>query len=552
MAIFAYDPLLRMAFSDDPSFTDEESAQAKACSIDEPLNIEEWQTYFVKFYGDPAPSSLRQAKFVVREIQPCLWELNFRNFVGLSRIGDLKLVVHNRKISNDLYHAMLDELAESYAALVFDFGSPVGQHYNKAGVGKDCPFVEYLFLCKFLLHDSPDLDAIGDILVYDPHRKFEKELRPCSIEECLAADIGIVHALVNSPMARLRDGHTLQQTHLGEIIKDKTRFDLYPARAAKEIKYLTVDTHENRFIKFFLRELQAKVESLDEALAGKAGSYFNPDISENLESLRKKIGQFLSHNMWREVGEMRFIPVSSQALQRKDGYRQLFQLYSLLQLATHCDFLKTDFKNLVETKDVPTIYEYWCFFQIKAVMDALPLRIRKVSRISNESPLNPELMPGLCVDYDCGLQLFFNKSYEGSTGLGNITETSSYTPSGTSYSHTLRPDIVIVKNGKKLIFDAKYKGKRPGFYCEDEDGTIQRWNEEDIDKMHTYREAIQGVTGSFILYPGTQDIIFPRHAGSNLIEGVGALALRPGSFAKNRKSDTSDIKRVIETFLQST
>ncbi|MBV5327073.1 MAG: hypothetical protein JZU65_05460, partial [Chlorobium sp.] len=200
---------------------------------------------------------------------------------------------------------------------------------------------------------------------------------------------------------------------------------------------------------------------------------------------------------------------------------------------------------------VPTIYEYWCFFQIKAVLDGLHLRIRKVSRIINENPLTHELTPGLCFDYDCGSQLFFNKSYGGSTGINNISETSSYAPNGDSYSHTLRPDIVIVKNGKKLIFDAKYKGKRSGFYGEGDDGTIQRWNEEDIDKMHTYREAIQGVTGSFILYPGTQDILFPRRAGSSLIEGVGALALRPGSIAGKDATDISNIKRTIETFLQS-
>ena len=175
-----------------------------------------------------------------------------------------------------------------------------------------------------------------------------------------------------------------------------------------------------------------------------------------------------------------------------------------------------------------------------------------MSRIINENQLTYELTPGLCVDYDCGSQLFFNKSYGGSTGLGNITDTSPYTPNGISYSHVLRPDIVIVKNGKKLIFDAKYKGKRSGFYGEGNDGTIQRWNEEDIDKMHTYREAIQGVAGSYILYPGTQDILFPRHAGGNLIEGVGALAIRPGSVAGKSESNISNIKMIIEIFLRST
>ena len=543
-----------MAFSDDPSlFKNEEDVRAMSSHTGECLFIEEWQTYYVKFYGDPAPLSLKQSlekANVVRVIQPDLWELNFRNYVGLSRIGALNFQILNKKISDELYQTLLDELAEKYSALVFSFASPVGQHYKKDGIGNDSAFVEYLFLRKFLLHGSPDIDAISDILVYGPHRKFEKELQSCSIAECQTADIAIVHVLLGGPMARLPDSHPLQQTYLGKILKDKTRHAHYPVRAAKEIKYLTVDTHENRFIKFFLRMLQAKVESLHVALSGGVGSYFNPNIGDDLELLRKKIGQFLSHNMWREVGEMRFVPISSQVLQRKDGYRQFFSLYSLLQLATHCDFLATDFTNLVEIKDVPTIYEYWCFFQIMEIMASFS-PIRKMSKINNEAPLTHELSPGLCVEYTCGSDLFFNQSYGGSRGCDNFSETSSYEPNGVSYSHTLRPDIVIVKNGQKLIFDAKYKGKRPGFYFEGDDGTIQQWKEEDIDKMHTYLDAIQGVRGSFILYPGINDIIYPRHAGSSYIDGVGALALRPGGVAEKGKSDTNTIKRVIETFLQS-
>ena len=99
MAIFAYEPLLRMAFCDDPSlFKNEEDDQARTRPTSERLVIEEWQTYYVKFYGESAPASLKQSKFFVREIQPTLWELNFRNFVGLSRIGELNLEVRNKKI----------------------------------------------------------------------------------------------------------------------------------------------------------------------------------------------------------------------------------------------------------------------------------------------------------------------------------------------------------------------------------------------------------------------------------------------------------------------
>jgi len=548
MAVHGYEPLLRLAISDDPSFpADEESAQSAVLN-GEPLPIQEWQTYYAKFYGDPAPATSALLRFVGKPILPDLWELNFRNFVGLSRIGGLRLEIHNRKISKQLYHAMLDELAKRYASLVFSFGSPVGQHYRKAGAGQDSAFVEYLFLCKYLLHDRPNLDAIATILISDPHRRFERKLRPCAIEECHTPGIDMVQAMLNSPMATLQPGHPLQQTRLGQILLARTGRTSYPSQTVMESKHLTVDTHENRFIKFFLEGLQAKVETLHEALATGAGSYFNPDIDDNLRELRQMIGQCLAHNMWKEVGVMRFIPTSSQVLQRKEGYRQLFILYSLLQLATQCDFLETDFKNLAEIKDVPTIYEYWCFFQVKAVMDTIS-QTRKVSRILNEKPMEHTLSPGLRIEYACGANLLFNASYGGSAG--NDSPSTLSARQGESYSHTLRPDIVITINGRKLILDAKYKGKkRSGLYCEDDnDGTIQGWRDEDIDKMHTYRDAIQGVIGSYILYPGTYDILYQRHGGS-CVEGVGALALRPAGVDGQDATGRNNLRIIIKEFLR--
>jgi hypothetical protein len=548
MAVSVYDPELEMAFSDDPSFPDQE--EAAGWSVDEPVVIDEWQTYYARFYTKEIPPIIEKAGYLVKVIHTGLLELNFKNFVGLSTIGTLRLIVRNKKISTELYQSMLDELAEHYASLVFSFGTPVGQHYNKKRPGKDSLFVEYLFLCKYLLHQSPDLDAIGNILGYDPHRKFESELQTCSVEECQTANDKIMFSLITRPMVKLPVNHPLSQTLFGKTLQGRTGQLLYPGHAAREIKYLTVDTHENRFIKFFMESLLAKVEKLQKALVGKSGSYFNPDIEENIDRLNNTISQFLSHNMWREVGVMKFIPVSSQVLQRKDGYRQLFTLYSLLQLATHCDFLETDFQNLIETKDVPTLYEYWCFFQIKMVMDSIS-SIRKINKIVNDSSLDSALSAGLCVEYECGARLFFNKTYRGSEGLAIATEPGAYRH-GVSYSHNLRPDIVLEQKERKLIFDAKYKGKGhcSGFYCEnDEDGTIQKWKDEDIDKMHCYHDALSGVAGSFILYPGKQDIIYPAHENNYFFEGVGALALRPGPDGVKCTVEGSNIRRIMSVFL---
>jgi len=159
MSILYYESSLKMVFSEEPFFPDEETA-SEYNDQSGPVEIEEGRTYFVKFYTDEVPSFFKEADFCQREFHNNLFELNFRNFVGLSRIGTLHLYIHNKKITNKLYEVMLDELASKYASLVFSFGSPVGQHYTKSVPGKDSAFIEYLFLQKYLLNNSPDIEAI--------------------------------------------------------------------------------------------------------------------------------------------------------------------------------------------------------------------------------------------------------------------------------------------------------------------------------------------------------------------------------------------------------
>lgn len=552
MSIFNYDPTLRMAFSDDPLLFPDEDEASNLGELSDILDIEEGQTYFLKFYSDKIPIFIENAVFYQRKFHANVHELNFKNFVGLSRIGNLNLKIHNKKITNDLYESMLDELAAEYASLIFSFSSPVGQHYSKSGIGRDSAFLDYLFLKKYLLNGTPDIDSITNIFLYNPHRKLEKELLQCPIQECDTADSTIVDTILNSSMVALRHEHFLQTTMLGKILEQKTGKRLYPANANRENKFHTFDTNENRFIKFFLQELLQRIEIISKAIGSEKSSYFNPDIHNHLDLLNKKINHFLTHSMWQEVGQMRFLPANSQVLQRREGYRELFSLYSLLQLSSHCDFAQFDFENLIEIKNLPTLYEYWCFFQIKTVIDSFST-IVKIDKIVHETPIEHKLSEGLCIGYENGVDLYFNKTYPGSGGITalNLNEISEQT--GQSYSHYFRPDIIIEKNNQKLIFDAKYKGKRSsGFYCENEDGTIQSWKNEDIDKMHTYREAIKNVSGSFILFPGKNFIIYPAHDSSKKFEGVGALPIRPSLDKIPNTAEIENIKALISEFLDAT
>ncbi len=537
-----------MALSDDPFFPDEEIA-VDFSDLSHPTSLEEWQKYYVRFYGDTIPSLFSSNFFCQGTFPGNIYEVNFRNFVGLLKIGQLQLKIHNKKISNELYEGMLCELAEQYSSLVFSFGTPVGQHYSKSAPGEDPAFIEYLFLKKYLLNQSPDLDAIAALFLHNPHRIFKKETIPCAIQDCHTADAAIIHSIMRSPTVSLRHGHPLLQTRLGNFFSERVGSRLFPSEATRVVKYETVDTNENRFIKHFMQGLLRKIEILQKELISSTGSSLNPNIQEDLNMLCQKIFHFLSLGMWQDVGPLKFIPANSQVLQKRDGYRQLFSLYSLLQLATRCDFLQTDFEHLVETKDVPTLYEYWCFFQIKNIMDTISAA-SSIDQIINKTHLEHALAPAIRIKYKNGARLFFNKTFGGSPGITNYGEYNDEKISILeSFSHDLRPDIVIEINGRRIIFDAKYKGKRNGFYCEEEDGTINVWKEEDIDKMHTYRDAIKNVAGSYILFPGRKSSLFPTHDSRNWFEGVGALSLRPGQKMKDNGADIARIRDLIQDFL---
>jgi len=279
-------------------------------------------------------------------------------------------------------------------------------------------------------------------------------------------------------------------------------------------------------------------------------SYLNPDIEHHLEQMTRKIAAFLADPLWYDVGNMAFIPVSSQVLHRREGYRQLFQLYSLLQLTSKCDFFnKDDFQKLLETKDTPTLFEYWSFFVIKEVLDGL-FKIKSCHSIISDNPLNQSVEPGICISYEGGILLWFNKTYSGSSGSQSGDIFADKDGSQGSYSHNFRPDVVLEKNSRLLIFDAKFKGQRGGFYGENEDGSVTSWKDEDIDKMHCYREAIKGVTGAYILYPGDQAVIYSAHNATDIYEGVGALPLKPEAGARPVQRHLDYITQLIREFIK--
>jgi uncharacterized protein len=531
MPVLTYNPATRMAVMDSPIAPGE--TELSSCEDwPTPLALNELGRFFVKCFGD-VPDSVRQAPYVIQTYPDNLLEITFRNSVGLTRIGPLPVVVRNRKIAEPQYQAMLDNVVAKVAGLIFGFAQSTGQNVQRGQSGKDVAYLEMCFLRMALLREKPDIDAIAGAILADPHRVFRRVRSVRRTEDVAEVNPEAWPEMATRPQAlcRVAARHPLVATALGTSLHRASGRWLFPRELVVEEKQQSVDTPENRFVKHFLGVLMHKVRVFQEILGTAPGGALNQELALEMQDLERKLRRFAQAGLWRDVGQMRFFPASSQVLQRREGYRSLFRLHALLSLRTQCRFTLPDFARILETKDTPTLYEYWTFFVVKDVLDArLPQHSLHI--VHSDDQCERSMSHELVLGYEGDLRLCFNRTF--------------FAP-GQSYSHPLRPDITIEQGGRRLIMDAKFKGTGSGFYGgEADDGTIQRWREEDIDKMHAYRDAISGVQGAFILYPGLETDLFDHPDQS--FPGVGALALRPGEQASPNPEHATALAHVIDRF----
>lgn len=142
MAMLLYSSELRMAIADSPMFSTDEASLLSMNHDGTPITLQEWQTYFIKFYGEDVPPFFPGpgCYYNQREFPNRLFEVGFRNAVGMTRIGPIPVRVVSKKITDTVYAAMLDYIAAKYANLVFSFSTPLGQHYRKDRPGQDIAY----------------------------------------------------------------------------------------------------------------------------------------------------------------------------------------------------------------------------------------------------------------------------------------------------------------------------------------------------------------------------------------------------------------------------
>lgn len=549
MAILGYESTIRCALADAPDFPPEEELTV----INHRIDLDEWRSYFVKFYGEVWAFFPRAPYVVSREFSGKIFEINFKNSVGLSKIGNLRIQVCNRKIGDETFYALLEFISDHYANLVSDWNTSTGYAHRQDIAGRNIPYIELLLLKKYLLGAQHSLESLVTAILSDPHRRLCREVRYQPIQKAVTPEPALIMAGLSKPgnTVRLRSGHTLLNTALGRALAGQTERNLYLQQVLEERKYHSYDTPENRFIKHVLNDIQQRIKQLQDILV-RSANYLNPTLNEDLAHLYKQAQGSLEDSLWNEVGLMRFVPLSSPVLQRKEGYRQLFSLYSLLQLLTRYDLPCFDFAHLLEIKDTATLFEYWCFFLIKDILDDQFGKPRHYQFV-NGNTLSQQLVAGIELKYENGLSFWFNRSYKDSSGLSSADIPMNYRWEE-SYSQALRPDFSLCYQARILFFDAKYKGEhdkseRDGFYGETGNGVIESWKDEDIIKMHAYRDAIANTVGAFILYPGQKSVFYPTFNAKRCYQGVGAVALQPSTDAKPKGTGYQKLRTLIQEFI---
>lgn len=322
---------------------------------------------------------------------------------------------------------------------------------------------------------------------------------------------------------------------------------------------LSNDTQENRFLKFALHQISKRYEDLRQRIEAvkTASDTMKAAIHATSESLKR----LQHHPFFRTIGRFKGINQESMVLQKATGYSQVYRTWNLLRRA----YSLNDGLYRLQTKDIATLYEIWCFIEVSHIVKAqLHLDDEDVehrNRMEMNGIFSWELGKG-----EHSRILFRKDGVE----LAELV----YNPKNADKENDnvgmkdlvvptvpQKPDIVLqltkndLQQGMKMtyLFDAKYRidGRQNGVDTPPDDA---------VNQMHRYRDAIyykdydvnalkKEVIGGYILFPGDgepNDVAASKFYKTIKEVNIGAFPLRPKD-VENRKLLENFIDELIHT-----
>lgn len=472
----------------------------------------------------------------------------------------LKVLCDNRVVANVVlevksvkmdyrqdYQKMLEDITAYYTELVMIQGAPVTQKFEvDANTDSKTLYQKFAFV-KSIIESESFGDAIHKIQS-NPVRKWT--------ETIVERHISNVKRMGRDAMKQIsRNPNRVDVRHMNMGV------DSVPRTIKVAYKKDTADTLENQFVKYVLMSFMSfcsHIQTLDKA---------NVRLKKEASVLVSILSNYLSFSLFREVSMPSLLSLNSPALQRKEGYREVFQAWLIFDLAAKLSWRGGDDVYEAGKRNVATLYEYWLFFKLLEVVSSIfNISPEEKKNLVDNDPdgINLLLKQGdmKMVEgvYDAGVRklnvsFYYNRTF----GYADDLKVAG------SWTRTMRPDYTLSiwpgdikeKQAEKedlivhIHFDAKYKVQQIQWQEKVNEETLESLNEEkkeqekgiykhaDLYKMHTYKDAIRRTGGAYILYPGDMN---KRMKGFHeIIPGLGAFCIKPNS----SEADMEPLKRFI-------
>ena len=359
-----------------------------------------------------------------------------------------------------------------------------------------------------------------------------------------------IHNIIDRPRHRLKAFDTYKRADQIRRFSPQLEQQLAEHRTEEHRLYHveeqqnTYNTPENRFLKHALQTVQKRYAALSARVLQQEECNLSETKKTEIATTRDELTRLSHHPFFRTVGPFDGIKQESLVLQKDINYSRLFRIFTILQKS----FSINDGLYRMETKDIATLYEIWCFIQVEKV-------VKKLTGIDPEQHSRTE-MNGLFT-YSLGkgehskiifkqgdvtlAELVYNPRHSEHVDIKGIDDLESKTV-------PQKPDIVLqltkddLQQGMKLtyLFDAKYRLEK--------DGAADVPPDDAINQMHRYRDAIyyhnrrsdeslkKEVIGGYILFPGRMDEASRfRHSIDEV--NIGAFPMRPGDNQHELLSD---------------
>ncbi|MBC53915.1 MAG: hypothetical protein CMQ34_08785 [Gammaproteobacteria bacterium] len=483
----------------------------------------------VKFNGPDSCAELNGNRYRVTG------RLNFEGRAGTSYLDvtvehGTKLLIPVEVLTQKLdYHAefqqLLHQISEYSAELIIRFDYATETTFGVSSERDSSPMTE-LMAYRRLFRDGRLVNYLREIMS-----------NPSEMRSALAVKESTAF-VVNPDWAKLAESSVDYDFQIGGPLQ--SFFGGYTPNALPERRIkISFDTDANRFIKSSLTILRTRLEHLDDRMPKK----YNASKMAMKQWIRQ-LELVLLDPFWSGVGISEGFP-NSMVLANRKGYREYMMLYLSFGLSLKLETEATLLSGGGDIKPVFQLYEIWCYLMVHNVLCRITCsagtpelsfldkdkRFVKELISANDNPISFIYTED---DTVANLSLYYNKTFS------RIDDRA--TQWADSYSGVFNPDISIsIDTGSGVVhwihFDAKYRLDLSQFRRALSSGEpSSSFKREDIHKMHTYRDAVLGTRGSYVLYPGSEILneIYVRnpnkaYRSSNLVPSVGAFPLKPTS-----------------------